>query len=155
MRDPSSDSTPPSAASFTPAFRRSSLSTGTFPDDRGSAYFPPLYTSLPNRTSPPAPVSPSSRRSGVSRTIRGVSKPMLTVDTATDVPLISHDSLQRHPILKGLTVHPVPRSALLLHSANGSLLENSRLVVRLFFSRQSLINRIRPFPGSYCPGFDG
>lgn len=48
---------------------------------------------------------------------------MLTIDIATDVPLISHNFLQRHPTLKDRTVHDVPRSALDIRSANGSSME--------------------------------
>lgn len=45
---------------------------------------------------------------------------MQTIDTATCVPLISHDYLQCHPVLRTRKIHEVLYDALQLRSANGS-----------------------------------
>ena len=65
-------------------------------------------------------MSPLSQRLRVPGKIHGVYEPMLTIDTATDVPLISHDYVKRHPTLKSHPILPVPRSALDIPSVNGS-----------------------------------
>lgn len=53
---------------------------------------------------------------------------MLAIDTATDVPLSSHDHLQRHRVLKSREIHEVPRHPLQLQSDNCFLMQILRFI---------------------------
>lgn len=61
----------------------------------------------------------SSRRVRVNGAVGGVPVTGITVDTATDVCVISHPWLQSHPTLRSTPLHPVPPAAVSLRAANG------------------------------------
>ena len=53
----------------------------------------------------------------------------LTVDTATDVSVVSHAWLMSHPTFRSVTIQPVPPTAVALRAANGSPLNVLGFVV--------------------------
>ena len=55
--------------------------------------------------------------------------PAITVDTATDVSVVSQAWLMSHPTLRFVTIQPVPPTAVALRAANGSPLNVLGLVV--------------------------
>lgn len=86
--------------------------------------FPPSFSwTLSRCLARPTPLSLSSSRFRVHGKLHGVSGVMLTIDTATDVPLISHAYLQPQPILHNRSLMGASCSALELRSANASPLE--------------------------------
>ena len=55
--------------------------------------------------------------------------PAITVDTATDMCVVSHAWLMSHPTLRSVTIQPVPPTAVDLQAANGSSLNVLGFVV--------------------------
>ncbi len=65
-------------------------------------------------------VSLSSRRVRIDGSVDTVPVHNITVDTATDVSVVSHAWLNSHPVLQTIPLKPVPPAAVSLHGANGS-----------------------------------
>jgi len=61
----------------------------------------------------------SSRRVRIAGSVDDVPVNEITVDTATDVPVVSLAWVRSHPTLRGVTLNPVPASAVALRAANG------------------------------------
>ena len=95
-----------------------------FPQDKRATRFRRFYSSALSRCNArPLPISLSSRRLRVPGKIENVPEPSLTIDTATDVPLVSCNYLQHHPVLRNRKIHKVPQDAVQLRSANGSRMQ--------------------------------
>ena len=60
----------------------------------------------------------SSRRVQISGSIEDYPVPAITVDTATDVSVVSHAWLKSHPTLHSVIIQPVPPTAVALKAAN-------------------------------------
>ena len=71
----------------------------------------------------------SPRRVQISGSVEDYPVPAITVDTATDVPVVSHAWLMSHPTLRSVTTQPVPPNAVALRAANGSSLNVLGFVV--------------------------
>ena len=71
----------------------------------------------------------SSRRVQISGFVEDYPVPAITVDTATDVSVVSHAWLMSHPALRSVTIQPVPPTAVALRAANGSSLNVLGFVV--------------------------
>ena len=69
------------------------------------------------------------RRVQISGSVENYPVPAITVDTATDVSVVSHAWLMSHPTLRSVTIQPVPPTAVALRAANGSSLNVLGLVV--------------------------
>ena len=64
----------------------------------------------------------SSRRVQSSGSVEDYPVPAITVDTVTDVFVVSHAWLMSHPTLRSVTIQPFPPTAVALRAANGSSL---------------------------------
>ena len=64
----------------------------------------------------------SSRRAQVSGSVEDYPVPAITVDTATDMSVVSQAWLMSHSTLRSVTIQPVPPNAVALRAANGSSL---------------------------------
>ena len=64
----------------------------------------------------------SFRRVQISGSVEDYPVPVSTVDTATDVSVVSHAWLMSHPTLRSVTIQPFPPTAVALRAANGSSL---------------------------------
>ena len=74
----------------------------------------------------------SSRRVQISGSVEDYPVPAVTVDTATDVSVVSHAWLMSHPTLRSVNIQPVPPvppTAVALRAANGSPLNVVGFVV--------------------------
>ena len=61
----------------------------------------------------------SSRRVRIAGSVDDVPVYNITVDTATDVPVVSLAWVRSHPTLRGIPLNPVPPAAVALRAANG------------------------------------
>lgn len=97
------------------------IPTRNFPQDNHAIRFHRCFSSALSRChTRPLPLPLSSRRLRNPGDLQNILEPMLTIDTAIDLPLISHDYLQRHPVLRTREVDEAPHDALQLRSANDS-----------------------------------
>ena len=62
----------------------------------------------------------SSRRLQISSSVEDYPVPVIIVDTATDVSVVSHASLKSHPTLRSVIIQSVPPTTVALRAANGS-----------------------------------
>ena len=62
----------------------------------------------------------SPRRVQTSGSVENYPVPAITVDTDTNVSVVSHVWLMSHPTLRYVTIQPVPPTAVALRAANGS-----------------------------------
>ena len=71
----------------------------------------------------------SSRRVQISCSVDDYPVPAITVDTATDVSVVSHAWLMSHPTLRSVTIQPVSPTTVALRAANSSPLNVLGFVV--------------------------
>ena len=71
----------------------------------------------------------SYRSVQISGSVEDYPVPASTVDTATDVSVVSHAWLLSHPTLRSVTIQPVPPTAVALRAVNGSPLNVLGFVV--------------------------
>ena len=62
----------------------------------------------------------SFRRVQIYGSVEGYPLPAITVDTVTDVSVVSRAWLMSHSILRSVTIQPVPPTAVALRAVNGS-----------------------------------
>lgn len=71
----------------------------------------------------PSVLNTSSRRVRVPARINNHPVDQITIDTACDIPCLSHEFMRRHATLKHTEILPVPPGAINLRSADGSALK--------------------------------
>jgi len=81
------------------------------------------HSSMLAHRSHPFSLSFSSRRVQISGSVDNYPVPAITVDTATDISVVSQAWLMSHPTLRSVTIQPVPPTAVALRAANGSPLD--------------------------------
>ena len=92
--------------------------------DCNNEEFSAFYTSaLKGYPANPSVLNASSRRVRVPARINTTPVDHITIDTACDIPCISHAFIRRHNTLKDAEISPVPPGAINLRSADGSALK--------------------------------
>ena len=70
----------------------------------------------------------SFRRVRIAGSVDDVTVNNITVDTATDVPVVSLAWVQSHPTLRGIPLNTVPPAAVALRAANGKPINVVRFI---------------------------
>ena len=110
--------------------RRTNLSVmGGVRPDNNNKKTTAWHSSMLACKSRPFPLFFSSRRVQISGSVEDYPVPAVTVDTATDVSVVSHAWLMSHPTLRSVTIQPVPPTAVALRAVNGSPLKVLGFVV--------------------------
>ena len=93
---------------------------GVHPDNNDKKMTTAWHSSMLACKSHPFSLFFSPRRVQTSGSVENYPVPAITVDTDTNVSVVSHVWLMSHPTLRYVTIQPVPPTAVALRAANGS-----------------------------------